>query len=199
MCGVIFGGLHNAISIVNNPAVAVFLDDRTDVGLAIFQPRRNFTTFFEGSGGENNTFTFDVTSTDSDKDLYFTPEVARTSQLQNDLAFAWAFYMRTGIGTSFKGFSAAFDADGDGPLGPARLPGVYGDGDFAMELSQAYVDITWAKKWGEKTSFGISAVLAAQSVKVRGAGGLARYTETFAASDGLISYDCPSTGWGAQT
>jgi long-chain fatty acid transport protein len=180
---------EDAISIVNNPAVAVFLDDRTDVGLTIFKPRRNFTTFYEGSGGENNTFTFDLTHTDSDKDLYFAPEVARTSQLQNDSAFAWAFYMRTGIGTSLKGVNATFDIDGDGPLGITRLPGIFGDGDFAMELSQAYVDITWAKKWGEKTSLGISAVLVAQSIKVKGTGGLARYTETFAASDGLISPD----------
>ena len=180
---------EDAISIVNNPAVAVFLDDRMDVGLAVFQPNRNFTTLTEGSGGENNTFTFDNADTDSDRDLYLAPEVARTSQLQNDSAFAWAFYMQTGIGTSLKGGAATFDPDSDGPLGITTLPGIYGDGDFSLELSQAYVDITWAKKWGEKTSFGISAVLAAQSIKVKGTGGLARYTETFAASGGSILPD----------
>lgn len=172
---------EDAISIVNNPAVAVLLDDRTDVGLAVFQPRRNFTTFYEGSKGENNSFTFDVVHTDSDKDVYLVPEVARTRQLKNDSAFAWAFYMRTGIGASIPSGGTTFDPDGNGIV---SLPGTFGDNDAAMDISQAYVDITWAKKVGKSSAFGVSAVLAAQSVKLKGTGGLAKYTEIFATSGG---------------
>ena len=40
------------------------------------------------------------------------------------------------------------------------------------------------KDAGDKTSFGITAVLAAQSLKAKGLAGFSRYTETFAASDG---------------
>ncbi len=180
---------EDAISIVNNPAVAAFLDDRMDVGLAIYQPRRNLRVFGEGSKGANDAFSLDEADTDSDNDLFFTPEFAQTRQLKNNSAFAWAFYMRNGIGTSIKGGGASFDPDGDGPLGVVNLPGTYGDGDTALELSQALVDVTWAKKLGEQTAIGISAVLAAQSLKVKGTGGLARYTETFAASNGLQAPD----------
>lgn len=175
---------EQAISIVNNPAVAAFLDDRMDVGVSLFMPNRNYSTFYGGNNGHNNAFSFGQMDIDSDNDLFVIPEVARTRQLQNNSAFAWAFYMRSGMSTSYKGGYASFDPDGDGPQDVVTLPGTYGDGTAGLELSQAYVDITWAKKLGEKTSFGVSAVLAAQSLKARGIGGFTKYTQTFAASNG---------------
>ncbi len=175
---------EEAISIVNNPAVAVFLDERTDVGISLFMPNRNYTTFYDGNRGQKNSFTIGPADIDSDDDLFVIPEVAQTRQLKNNAAFAWAFYMRTGTGASYQGSFASFDPDGDGPQGVVTLPGTYGDGTTRFEMSQAYVDITWAKKWGNSTSFGVSAVLAAQSLKAKGIGGFARYTETFAASNG---------------
>jgi len=177
---------EQAISIVNNPAVAAFLGDRMDVGISVFMPNRKYVTFFGGNNGHNNAFSIGPAGVtiDSDNDLFVIPEIARTRQLQNNSAFAWAFYMRGGMSTSYTGAYAAFDPDGDGPQGVVTLPGTYGDDTAGLELSQAYVDITWAKKLGEKTSFGISAVLAAQSLKARGIGGFAKYTETFAASNG---------------
>jgi len=175
---------EDAISIVNNPAVAVFLDNRMDVGVSVFMPKRNYSTFFGGYNGRYNTFSFGDVDIDSDEDLFILPEIAGTHQMQNDSAFAWAFYTRGGIGGSYKGGSATFDPDADGPLGISTFPGTYGDGTAALELTQALVDITWAKKLGEKTSYGISAVLAAQSLDVKGIGGFSKYTQTFASSNG---------------
>ena len=175
---------EQAISVVNNPAVAAFLDDRMDVGLSLFMPNRNYSTFYGGNNGQNNAFSLGLVDIDSDEDLFVIPEIARTRQLQNDTAFAWAFYMRRGISTSYTGGYAAFDPDGDGPLGVVALAGTYGDGTAGLELSQALIDITWAKKLGDKTSFGISAVLAAQGLEASGMGGFSKYTETFATSNG---------------
>lgn len=175
---------EEAISIVNNPAVAAFLDDRMDIGISVFLPNRNYSTFYDGSNGANGAFSIGLVNIDSDNDLFVLPEVAGIRQLQNNSAFAWAFYTRGGMSTSLKGGYATFDPDGSGPLGIETLAGTYGDGNTGFELSQAFFDITWAKKFGEKTSFGISAVLAAQSLKVKGVGGFSKYTETFAASNG---------------
>lgn len=180
---------EDAISIVMNPAVAVFLGDKMGIGVSVFMPNRNASSFGEGSKGENDTFTIGPFDIDSDSDLYITPEVAQTRQLKNNSAFAWAVYMRSGIATSYPGGSATFDPDGDGPLGVSTLPGVYGENKTGMKLVQGFVDVTWAKMWGKETSFGVSAVLAAQSVRAKGTGGLAKYTETFAASDGSIFPD----------
>jgi long-chain fatty acid transport protein len=180
---------EDAISIVTNPAVAVFLGDKMGVGLTVFMPNRNITSFGEGSKGEDDTFSIGPQDIDSDSDLYVLPEVAQTRQLKNDSAFGWAVYMRSGIATSFSGGSATFDPDGDGPLGISTLAGTYGEGRTGMKLVQGFLDATWAKKWGEKTAYGISAVLASQSVRAKGTGGLAKYTETFAASDGSVLPD----------
>lgn len=175
---------EDAIAVVNNPAVAVLVGDRIDLGLSAFIPRRNYTTSQSENNGENNAFTIGPANIDSSKDFFPIPEISLTRQLDNDAAFAVAFYMRSGMSTSYQGGFATFDPDGGGPLGVSTLPGVYGDGQTGMDFIQGYLDIAWAKRWGEKTSFGISAVLAAQRMEVIGIGGLARYTETFAASNG---------------
>ena len=134
-----------AISIVNNPAVAAFLDDRMDIGVSLFRPNRNYSVFDGENDRPNNAFSLGLADIDSDDDLFVIPEFARTRQIQNDAAFAWAFDMRSGMSTSYRGGSATFDPDGDGPLDVVTLPGTYGDGTAGFELSQAYVDITWAK------------------------------------------------------
>ena len=105
---------EQAISIVNNPAVAAFLDDRMDVGVSAFMPNRNYVTFFGGNHGHNNAFSIGPADVyiDNDNDLFISPEIARTRQLQNNSAFAWAFYMRSGMSTSYTGGYAAFDPDG---------------------------------------------------------------------------------------
>jgi len=80
--------------------------------------------------------------------------------------------------SKLKGGGATFDPDADGPLGIENLPGIYGDGDASLDLARAYVDPTYAKKWGENTAWGVSAVLAAQSLELKGTDGLARYTQS---------------------
>lgn len=180
---------EDAISIVSNPATAVLLGNRMDAGLSALMPRRNYTTLFGGNNGRNNSFSFGNVNLDSGEELFFSPEIAGSHQLDEFSALAWAFYMRNGLGTSFKGGSATFDPDGEGPMEIATFPGTYGDGVAELELSQALLDITWARKIGDNSSFGLSAVLAAQSLKVKGLGGFAKYTETFAASNGAVMPD----------
>lgn len=177
---------EDSIAVVNNPAVAVFLGNKMDAGLTVFMPNRNFSVLSEGSDGSNDTFSFDVANIDSDKDLYLLPEISGTHQLQNDSAFAWAFYTRGGIGTSLLGGGATFDPDGSGPLPVEHFSGVYGDGKASLDLSQAFVDLSWAKKLGDNTAFGVSAVLASQSLKITGTGGLARYTKAFGENGGVM-------------
>ncbi len=175
---------EEAISIVNNPAVAAFLENRTDVGVSVFMPNRNYSTFFGGNQGDLGSFSFGTVNIDSDEDVFIIPEIARSRQMGNGSAFAWAIYTRSGIGATYKGGEATFDPDATGPLGVSTFQGTYGDGTAGLEISQALVDITWAKKLGEETSYGISAVLAAQSLEAQGLGGLSKYSETFAASNG---------------
>ncbi|MGD9020818.1 MAG: outer membrane protein transport protein [Lysobacterales bacterium] len=175
---------EDAISIVLNPASAALLDEQMDAGLSLFMPRRNYTTLFGGLNGRNQAFSFDNVNIDSDEELFLAPELAGVHRLPGGSALAWAAYIRNGLATSYKGGGATFDPDGDGPLGITSLPGTFGDGTTSFELTQALIDVAWAKRLGAATSVGVSAVLAAQSIEARGFGGLAKYTEAFATGGG---------------
>lgn len=175
---------EEAMAVVNNPAVAIFLGNKIDIGMSVLMPNRNYRTFFGGNSGRNNAFSISPANIDSDDDLFIIPEIARSWQLTTDTAFAFAFYMRSGMSTSYPGGQATFDPDGDGPLGITTLPGTYGDGTAGLDLTQGFLDVTWAKRWGKRTSLGVAAVLAVQSLEAKGISGLAKYTQTFVASNG---------------
>jgi long-chain fatty acid transport protein len=175
---------EGAISIVLNPASGALLDEQMDAGVTLFMPRRNYTTLFGGLNGRNQAFSFDNVNIDSDEELFLAPELAGVHRLPGGSTLAWAAYVRNGLATSYAGGGATFDPDGDGPLGITSLPGTFGDGTASFELTQAMVDVAWARRLGEATSVGVAAVLAAQSIEARGFGGLAKYTAAFAASGG---------------
>jgi len=180
---------EDAISIVNNPASAALVGEKMDAGVSVFMPRRNYTALFGGNNGRNHSFSFENVNIDSGEDLFITPEIAGTHHLPDGYSLAWAFYMRKGLATSYKGGSATFDPDFDGPEGISTFPGTYGDGASKFEMSQALIDIALAGTLGDVTAFGISAVLAAQSLEIKGIGGFAKYTEAFAASNGVVFPD----------
>jgi len=180
---------EDAMSIVSNPAAAVLVKNRMDAGVSLFMPRRNYTTLFGGNDGRDGSFSFDNVNLDSGDDLFINPEIAGAHALDDDSALAWALYTRNGLASSFKDGAASFDPDGEGPLEIGAYPGTYGDGPLDFELSQMYLDISWAKRLGNNTSIGVSGVLARQSLAVKGMGGLAKYTKTAAASDGAMLPD----------
>ncbi|MGD9021092.1 MAG: outer membrane protein transport protein [Lysobacterales bacterium] len=177
---------EDTIAIVLNPASAALLDEQMGVGVSAFMPRRNYTTLFGGLNGRNQAFSFDNVNIDSGEELFLSPEIAGIHRLQDGYSLAWALYMRNGLATSYKGGGATFDPDGEGPLGIASLPGTFGDGNAEFELSQILIDVGLASTLGDRTAFGVSAVLAAQSLEAKGFGGLAKYTESFAASSGAV-------------
>ena len=67
-----------------------------------------------------------------------------------------------------------------------------------MNFSQAFLDITWAKKLNDQFSLGIAGVVVAQMFKANGVLTFSQYTETFAASGGTVMPDSLSnngTDW----
>ena len=201
---------EDAIDVTNNPAVAVLVGDQVIGGVSVFSPIRKYETSesmanggcFPGMGC---AFTIGPNSLKSKSNYFFIPHVSWSKQLANDNAFAISFYGRGGMNTDWQGGSASFDPDG--PAGPApamTFPGTYGDGAFGgngnagVNLSQAFLDVTWAKKFSNDISFGVSAVLVGQMFEAKGVRTFAQYTETFAASGGMTmpeSLSNNSTDW----
>ena len=189
---------EDAIDVTNNPAVAPFVGDQLVIGAALFSPVRKYETSgsmanggcFPGMGC---AFTIGPNKLTSDSEYFVIPHIAKSWQLDNGNAWALAFYGRGGMNTNWKGGSATFS-----PMGPGSTstwPGTYGDGiaefdgmdpatigngNAGVNLSQAFLDITWAKQFNNNFSFGLSAVLVAQMLEAKGIRTFSAYTKSVA-------------------
>jgi long-chain fatty acid transport protein len=175
---------EDAIDIVNNPAVAPFVGDQLVFGAALFSPIRKYSTTESQLNGNFGAFTIGPNNIKSDSNYFAIPHIAKSWQLANDSAFALAFYGRGGMNTTWKGGTATFDPDGPGPAGPMTFDGTYGAGKAGVNYSQAFLDITWAKKLNDNLSLGVSGIVVAHLFNGKGVKSFAGYTETFAASGG---------------
>ncbi|MGD8929843.1 MAG: hypothetical protein PVI22_12790, partial [Lysobacterales bacterium] len=175
---------EDAIDVTNNPAVATEVGDQLIFGAAVFSPIRKYSTSQSQLNGQYGSFTIGPNDLKSDSNYFVIPHIAKSWQLENNNAWALAFYGRGGMNTDWKGGTATFDPDGPGPAPVMTLPGTYGAGDAGVNLSQAFLDVAFAHKLENNWSLGVSAVLVAQMFKADGVGSFAGYTKTFAASGG---------------
>jgi long-chain fatty acid transport protein len=185
---------EDSIDIANNPAVSPFIGDQLVIGAALFSPVRKYnTTESQANGGCSQmgcAFTIGPNSLKSDSEYFVIPHIAKSWQLNNDAAWALVFYGRGGMNTDWKGGSATFDPT-NGQSGPGTFPGTYGNGIFGgdgtagVNLSQAFLDINWAKKFSPHFTFGVSLILAAQMFEAEGVQTFAGYTKTAAETGDL--------------
>ena len=133
------------------------------------------------------------------------PHIAKSWQLANDSAWALSFLRPWRHEHRLEGWQRRrLIPTVPGPAGPMTFDGTYGEalfgtsGKAGVNFSQAFLDITWAKKLNDTASLGIAGVLVAQMFKANGVLTFAGYTETFAASGGTVMPDSLSnngTDW----
>lgn len=169
-----------------NPAAAVVVGNRTEIGVSFFSPNRSYRASASHANGQSGSFTLEPGRIESDNKVFPIPYFGKIWQRGEDTAFAINFYGRGGMNTDYQGGSATFDPDGPGPEPITNAPGTYGYETTGVDLSQAFVDLTYAKRTGS-VSWGLSLVLAAQSFEAEGLGNFAGLTETFARSSGASS------------
>lgn len=188
---------EDSIDVTNNPAVAPFVGKQLIIGAAVFSPIRKYQTGDSQLNGNLGAFTIGPNSLRSESNYFVIPHIAMSWQLANDNALAVSFYGRGGMNTDWQGGTATFDPDGPGPAPVMTFPGTYGDGLFGgngnagVNLSQAFLDLTWARKLSEHLSFGVSAVLASQMFEADGVRTFAQYTKTFAESPNPMAPNMP--------
>jgi len=178
-----------AAAVINNPAVAVAVAGQMQAGISLYHPRANYDTTESSNNGENGAFTIGPNDIEAEKNYLFQPYFANSAKLRENSAIAVALYTRSGMNLDYRGGTATFDPDGDGPLPVQTSPGTFGDGDAKWRLSQIMLDMTYARQLSEKIALGFSGVVAAQSFRVDGVGSFANLTETFAASGGTVMPD----------
>ena len=173
-----------------NPAGIAFVPESIDAGLAIFSPMREYSTSPSMAPGAcfgpgQCLFTIGPNDIASQNEFFPIPHVAMNWALSDADFLAAAFYARGGMNTKWEGGSVTYDPyNGMNPAvtRPVTLPGTFGDGTAGVDLMQGFLNLTYAHKFGEKLSLGVSGIIAVQRFEARGVGTFAPYTRTFAAS-----------------
>ena len=175
---------QDAMAAATNPAGMVFVGKRMDVGAAIFSPStRSYTTsqgLLGGSGLPDGTdcfatfggacpFTIEAASIDSDNDFFLIPHFAYNWMLNDKSSLGITLYGNGGMDTEYIGNTASFGGAPGGLAGTSiTLPGTYGGGTTAMNLSQLFINTTYARKFTDTASWGVSAIVAYQRFKADG-------------------------------
>jgi long-chain fatty acid transport protein len=170
------------IAAATNPALAVFSDEKWQVGFAIFSPMRSYSTN-GGIDGTLGAFSLSNGSYDSSNEAFPIPYVAKNWMLSNGHSLSFVFYGRGGMNTEWdSGQTAKFDPAPGNPFSPGvlELPGVYGAGKAGVDLMQAFLSVNYAMKLSDNFAVGIGPVAAVQMFEATGLSNFAPYTETFA-------------------
>lgn len=186
MAGAGLAAESDAISVANNPTAALFSGGKFDFGAAVFSPLRSYTTSSSLANGNGGAFTIGPNNLDSAREYFVIPHIARSWNIGTDSAFAVAFYGRGGMNTKWQGGNASFDPDGPGPAPVMTLPGTFGAGTAGVDLSQAFLDVAYARRASDKFAWGAALVVAVQAFEATGLESFAGFTESFAASGGTV-------------
>lgn len=177
---------RDAAAVINNPATAVAVAGKIQAGLSVFHPRQNYFSTESGNNGENGTFTIGPNDIAGEGKYLLQPYFAQSMAINDISAIAVSLYTRAGLNTLYKGGTATFDPDLDGPEPVGTFSGTFGDGNASYKTYQAFVDMTYARQVSEKITLGITGVLAAQKFRADGIQSLAPLTRTWALHDGTV-------------
>lgn len=172
-----------------NPAGLVWVGDRIDVNISVFAPVRDYTAYDRGPEAGIGIFTIDRGTVKSDNELFYIPGFAYSRRIDDHSSWGIAVYGNGGMNTEYRGNTARF-GQGFG-LGPATFAtqchGTFGggepvdgpgsdplgfcgndDGTSSVNLIQLFIVPTYSFKVGERTSIGLSPVLAGQRFRADG-------------------------------
>lgn len=177
---------RDAAAVINNPATAMAVAGKMQAGLSVYHPRQNYFSTESENNGENGTFTIGPNDITGDRKYLLQPYFAQSVPINDISAVAVSLYTRAGMNTLYKGGTATFDPDLDGPEPVGTFPGTFGDGNASYKMYQTLLDMTYARQVSEKISLGVTAVLAAQKFRAEGLQSLAPLTRTWALHDGEV-------------
>ena len=140
---------RSALGVATNPASAAFLGKRYDINVGTFVPVREFTVTGNPSGFPG-TFGLAPGTVESDNEFFVIPSVGANFPLKNGHTIGVSFYGNGGMNTTYN--SPVFG--GTDPVG--------------VDLSQMFLNTTYAKTIGEDHSLGVSAILAYQMFEAQG-------------------------------
>jgi long-chain fatty acid transport protein len=202
-----------AIMTASNPALGVFVDDSWEAGLSVFSPRRSYEAFesqlngnflpIPGCDFDAPTFadclpshTIAEGKVDSSSEWFPIPYVAKNWSLASGANITGAFYGRGGMNTDWDDPNALatsyfcnLQLFGTQPVPEGQGP--FCNGTAGVDLSQAFLSVTYSAMSGDNFAWGIGPIIAAQAFEARGVGTFTPVTKSFLLSGGTV-YPSPS-------
>ena len=157
---------QDALSSATNPAGLVKVGERLDVGGAIFNPNRQYTASNVGTPNGPPAFPIADGTYESSHDYFFIPHIAYNWMLDDTTAFGIAAYGNGGMNTDYKNVPYPYSSGS----------GTFAAGDAGINLSQLFINASYAKQIDDKNSVGASLIVAYQMFKAHGLGAFAGFS-----------------------
>lgn len=139
----------NTLAAATNPAAMAFVGKGYDLGLAVFSPDREFTVTGTPSGYPG-TFGLTPGTVRSDTRIFLVPNLGANWIVSKNDSIGVSIYGNGGMNTTYD--AAVF----------------YGSKPVGVDMGKFYVVPTWAHKFGENHSVGISPMISWQRFKAYG-------------------------------
>ena len=177
---------QDAMASATNPAGMAFIDNRFDIGAVLFRPERDYSAGSSLANGNGGAFTIGPDAEKSGDATFLIPSFGINYMLTERDAIGLSVYGNGGLNTTYDGGSASFDPDGPGPAPVMTLPGTFGAGTAGIDLFQIFFNFSYAHKFSEQFSVGISPIFVVQSFRNNGLDAFGGFTKTFAESGGTV-------------
>ncbi len=160
-----------------NPAGMVFVGERLDVGAAIFSPNpRGYEATGTPTGAcataTQCTFGLDEGKVTSGDDMFLVPHIASNWMLDANSSIGVTVYGNGGMNTNYDSSDASatfgFPLPAPPPGTSVTSAGTYGAGRTGVNLSQLFVAMTYARKFNDKSSWGVTPVFVYQRFEAKG-------------------------------
>lgn len=174
---------QDALASATNPAGMVFVGNRMDAGAVLFKPDRGYSPSASLANGSGGAFTLGAGSETSRNRGFIIPSFGLNYMLSEQDAVGLSVYGNGGMNTSYKSGSASFDPFGMRGAGMS-YPGALGAGTAGVDLLQVFFNFSYAHKFSDRFSVGISPLLTTQSFRSNGLDAFASFTKTFVESQG---------------
>lgn len=156
---------QDSMSAATNPAGEVWVGSRMDLGAAVFSPKREYSV--NGGPGSGATFPLAQGTVESDSNYFLIPHFARNWMINSDSSFAVAVYGNGGMNTDYSASA---------PCLQSGKSGTFCAGSAGVDLMQLFITPTYSRKINATSSWGISAILAAQRFKAKGLSSFAGFS-----------------------
>lgn len=145
-----------SLSSATNPAAEAFLGNEFELGLAYFNPNRDYEVKGNPSGYPG-TFGLAPGKVESDSKAFLVPSLGANWRISTDSTFSVAIYGNGGMNTNYK-------------------TRTFGSSPTGINLTQLFVAPTYAIKVADGQALGVSAILAYQQFKADGLQAFAPYS-----------------------